>query len=149
MNLETLHPEVISLLECIGSIVSHHYSLSLDDLTGCNRRFHWSKRCRSYRRPRDLQDLCALWNSTAAESPGEGNWSLGTIDTRRGLWRLEPRFLDGFWPCFSHNRVTFFWNIQFNTIIQVELPVEFSQNVTLYAGYAQANNGYELMNQWT
>lgn len=34
-------------------------------------------------------------------------------------------------------------------MIQVELPVEFSQNVTLYAGYAQANNGYELMNQWT
>lgn len=29
-------------------------------------------------------------------------------------------------------------------MIQVELPVEMT-----YAGYAQANNGYELMNQWT
>lgn len=34
-------------------------------------------------------------------------------------------------------------------MIRVEVPVECSQNVTLYAGYAQAKNGYELMNQWT
>ncbi len=63
--------------------------------------------------------------------------SLGTIDTRRGLRRLEPRVLDG-----KHQRPLFrpssFWRCiilkhTIHTIIQVEVPVEFSQNVT-YAG---------------